>query len=127
MPGERECGAVSAAVRYYSNPEILFDVPRECFFPSPNVDSAVIRFTVKKEKDIELINEEYFFTVVQAAFAQRRKTLVNSVSAQLKISKAELTEIMNDCGISEKERAEKLTLEKFAQLANELYKRKAEK
>ena len=122
-PGERECGAVSAAVHYRSKPEILFDVPRECFMPSPNVDSAVIRFDVLDEKPFELLSEELFFKVVSCAFTQRRKTAVNSISAYLKMSKAEITDVLISLGISEKVRAENITLEEFTKISNELYKR----
>ena len=122
-PGERECGAVSAAVHYRSKPEILFDVPRDCFMPSPNVDSAVIRFDVLNEKPIELLNEETFFKVVAAAFVQRRKTAVNSLSAELRMNKGELSQLLVSLGISEKVRAENITLEEFAKLSNELFKR----
>lgn len=123
-PGQRESAAVSSAVHYYSNPEILFEVLRDSFYPPPNVDSAVIRFEVRKEPPISLLNEEFFFQIVAAAFAQRRKTVVNSLSAKLKIPKAELADVLSKIGVSEKERAERLTLDNLAQLSNELYRKR---
>ncbi len=80
-PGTRACGAVSIAVQYYSEPKILFGVPRSCFYPQPKVDSAVIRLDVRKTPPVSVRNERLFFALVRAAFGQRRKTAVNSISA----------------------------------------------
>ena len=77
-PGERACGAVSAAVRYYAEPEILLSVSRGSFCPAPNVDSAVIRLAIRKTPPVQVVSEPLFFRVVKAAFGQRRKTALNA-------------------------------------------------
>ena len=117
-PGSRTCGAVSAAVRYYAVPEILFDVGRESFLPAPNVDSAVIRLNIPEKPLYAVRDEKQFFRTVQAAFAQRRKTVVNSVSATLEIPKAELAEKMEAAGLSPQARAEQLTMDELVRLAD---------
>ena len=91
MPS-RECGAVTAAVRYYSEPKVLFPVSRGSFCPAPNVDSMVIRLDVKDALPLQPEEEKTLFRVVKAAFGQRRKTLPNTLSAGLGISKAEAAE-----------------------------------
>ncbi|PWM37895.1 MAG: 16S rRNA (adenine(1518)-N(6)/adenine(1519)-N(6))-dimethyltransferase RsmA [Clostridiales bacterium] len=120
-PGERACGAVSLAVQYYSSPEILFPVSRGSFLPAPNVDSCVIRLTLRREAPIALENEAFFFSVVRAAFSQRRKTILNTLSSGLKIPKGELGPLLEECRVSPSARAEALTLEQFGALANALY------
>ena len=120
-PGTRECGAVSAAVRYYSSPHILFKVPRTSFYPQPNVDSAVIKFDILKRPPVETKDEKLFFSVIKSAFCRRRKTVLNSVSGGLNIEKQELSDIMCKSGIKQNLRAEQLTLKDFAALSNALY------
>lgn len=115
--GERKSGALTVAVRYYAEPELLFDVPRTCFLPSPNVDSAVIRLTLREIPPVEVEDEKFFFHIVQAAFAQRRKTAVNSLSAGLNLSKPAIAEALRQIGLSPNARAETFTLEQFAKLA----------
>ncbi|MEG1426854.1 MAG: 16S rRNA (adenine(1518)-N(6)/adenine(1519)-N(6))-dimethyltransferase RsmA, partial [Oscillospiraceae bacterium] len=80
LPGTRACGAISAAVRYYCEPEILFSVGRDSFMPAPKVDSAVIRLTVLQKPPVVASNEIFFFKLIKAAFGQRRKTIGNAVS-----------------------------------------------
>ncbi len=116
-PGERECGAISAAVWYYSRPELLFGVSRGSFLPAPEVDSAVIRLNLRKEPPIPLPSEEDYFAVVKAAFAQRRKTVLNSLSASLGLSKEWVREMLGEAGIPENARAEQLQLEELGRLA----------
>lgn len=120
-PGERACGAVSLAVQYYSTPEILFPVSRGSFLPAPNVDSCVIRLTLRKEPPVALQSEEYFFKVVRAAFSQRRKTILNTLSGGLGIPKSELSPLLERSCVPPAARAEALTLEQFGALANALY------
>ncbi|MBO5253892.1 MAG: 16S rRNA (adenine(1518)-N(6)/adenine(1519)-N(6))-dimethyltransferase RsmA [Clostridia bacterium] len=117
-PGTRACGAVSAAVQYYAEPEILFDVSRGSFMPAPNVDSAVIRLKIRKTPAVEVTDEKLFFRLVKAAFAQRRKTAVNSVSNTMGLKKQSVTDAFIASGIEPNARAEALTLEQFAALAN---------
>lgn len=123
--GTRDCGAVSAAVEYYTQAEILFEVGRESFFPSPNVDSAVIALTRRQQPPVQVTDEDYFFRVVKGAFLQRRKTLANSLNAALGVPKAELTALFQSLGLSATARAEQLTMSQMAALANALYEKKA--
>lgn len=119
-PGTRACGAVSAAVQYYAEPEILFQVSRGSFMPAPNVDSTVIRLNVRPQPPVELRSEEAFFRLVKAAFGQRRKTALNAVSAGLGLPKAQVAEAMERAGIAPNARAEQMTLEMLASFSNEL-------
>lgn len=123
--GTRDCGAVSAAVEYYTQAEILFEVGRESFYPSPNVDSAVIALTRRQQPPVQVTDEGYFFRVVKGAFLQRRKTLANSLNAALGVPKAELTALFQSLGLSATVRAEQLTMSQMAALANALYEKKA--
>lgn len=116
MPS-RACGAVTAAVRYYSEPQILFPVSRGSFYPSPNVDSMVVRLDVKKELPLEGEAEKRLFRVVKAAFGQRRKTLVNTLSSGLKIEKARAAEAIAEAGLKSTVRAEELSLGEFIRLS----------
>ena len=115
-PGERDCGAVSAAVSYYSQPEILFNVNRDCFLPAPKVDSAVISLKLRSEPPIKVEDEKLFFKCVKAAFSQRRKTVLNSVSATLSIEKQKLSAALEENGISPLSRAEALSMDMLAAL-----------
>lgn len=117
-PGTRVCGAVSLSVRYYAEPEILFGVSRACFYPQPDVDSAVLRLTVRKAPPVAVRDERAFFRTVRAAFGQRRKTAVNSVSAGLSLPKETVAAWFERAGIAPAARAETLTMEQFAALAN---------
>ena len=123
-PGERACGAVSAAVWYYAEPEILFQVSRGSFMPAPNVDSAVIRLHIRKTPPVEVADEPFFFRVVRAAFAQRRKTAVNSIANTLGRSKQAVATAFDAAGVPQNARAEALTLEDFAALTAGLLQEK---
>lgn len=116
--GTRQAGAVTVAVSYYADAEILFDVGRESFMPSPNVDSAVIKLNVRENPPIDVKDEKEFFKLVKACFAQRRKTLVNTVSNTLGISKETIKNALSKIGLKETARAEELTIEELAQLSN---------
>lgn len=118
--GSREAGAVTVAVRYYAEAHTRFTVGREAFLPAPKVDSAVIELCVRKSPAVELRDEAYFFKMVRAAFAQRRKTAVNGISAGLNLPKAAVAEAIADTGLPADVRAEKIPMEKLAQLANRL-------
>ena len=119
--GTRQAGAVTAAVRYYADAQMLFEIGRESFMPSPKVDSEVIRLTLHKEQRYDISDKAGFFRLVKAAFAQRRKTLVNTVSSSLAIPKSDITSALKSLGISESIRAENLTMGEFAALANILF------
>lgn len=120
QPGTRECGAVSASVWYHSQPEILFNVSRGSFMPPPNVDSAVIRLDIRKEPSVKVLDEVQFFQTVRAAFSQRRKTAANSIAAAGRYTKPQVEQALEKSGTSKNVRAENLTLEQLAALANTL-------
>ena len=120
-PGTRNVGAVSVAVRYYAQPELLFHVSRGSFLPPPNVDSAVIQLKIREKPPVEVLNEGFFFRTVKASFAQRRKTLSNSLSAGLAVSKQRVSEALSICEIPPNARAEELSMEQFGRLSDALY------
>ena len=116
--GTRQAGAVSAAVSYYSEPEILFGVDRNSFMPPPNVDSAVIQLHIRENPPVKVLDEAKFFRLIKACFAQRRKTLVNTVSSTEGIDKEKIKNALSVLGLLETVRGEKLTLEELAKLSN---------
>ncbi|MCM1329676.1 MAG: 16S rRNA (adenine(1518)-N(6)/adenine(1519)-N(6))-dimethyltransferase RsmA [Ruminococcus sp.] len=120
--GTRDAGAVTAAVRYYSEPRLLFNVSRGSFMPAPNVDSCVIRLDVKRETELRISDEKFFFKVVRGAFSQRRKNVCNSVSSALGVDKQTVIAAVKSAGISETARAEQLQLADFAAIADNLLK-----
>ncbi len=121
-PGSREVGAVSIAVQYYAQPKVLFPVSRGSFMPAPDVDSAVIRLDVRKEPPVAVEKEENFFKVVKGAFSQRRKTLSNTLSSAFSMSKADVALWLERAGVAANLRAEQLSMEQFAAIANALEK-----
>lgn len=118
-PGTRECGAVSLAVQYYAEPQTLFQVSRGSFMPAPNVDSAVIRLQLRKEPPVTVKDEAKLFSVIRAAFNQRRKTLPNTLAA-VGYGKEQVIAAMENSGIPATARAEQLTLPQFAALSDAL-------
>ncbi|MBQ8503144.1 MAG: 16S rRNA (adenine(1518)-N(6)/adenine(1519)-N(6))-dimethyltransferase RsmA [Clostridia bacterium] len=118
--GSRESGAITVCTNYYSVPTQLFNVSRGSFMPAPNVDSTVIRLDIRKEPAVKVSDERKFFRIVKAAFAQRRKTVVNSVSSSLSVPKAEIIAALEQAGLDPNVRAEKLTMESFAALCENL-------
>lgn len=116
-PGTRECGAVTLAVWYYAEPEMLFPVSRGSFLPAPNVDSAVIRLNIRKAPPFEVKSEETLFRIIKAAFGQRRKTLANALTGA-GYDKERTGALLDAAGISRQARAEGLTLEQFVRIAN---------
>ncbi len=118
--GTRDAGAVTVAVDYYSKGEILFEVDRNSFMPPPNVDSAVIQLKIRENPPIEIADEKNFFKFVKACFAQRRKTLVNTVSNTLGINKEILKNALLEEGISETVRSEQLTIEQLANISQKI-------
>ena len=116
----REVGAVTLAAAFYAEGEFLFDVPRNSFTPAPNVDSAVIQFKIRSSVAAEVGDEKLFFRLIRGAFEHRRKTLVNSVSAAGVVSKEKLTAALTELDIPLTIRAEQLTLEQFAEIADRL-------
>lgn len=118
LPGSREVGAVSIAVQYYAQPKILFPVSRGSFMPPPDVDSAVIRLDIRKEAPVSVVNEDTFFKVVKGAFSQRRKTLSNTLSSSFGVSKNQVNLWLEKAGVAANLRAEQLSMEQFAAIAN---------
>ncbi len=118
--GTRDSGAVTVAVNYYAESEILFEVGRNSFMPAPNVDSAVIKLKIRENPPIKVSNEKKFFNLVKAAFAQRRKTLLNTVSNTLGTDKAALRNALNQIGLCETVRGEQLTMEQLAELSEKI-------
>lgn len=118
--GSRAAGAVTVAVNYYAEAETLFGVPRGSFMPPPNVDSAVIKLTLRDKPPVEVTDEKLFFKIVKACFAQRRKILLNTVCNTLSIQKDVLRKALNEANISETVRGETLTMQNLADLTNAL-------
>ena len=119
--GSREAGAVTVAVNYYATSEILFGVDRQSFMPPPNVDSAVIRLKVRKEPSIKVNSEANFFKFVKACFAQRRKTLINTVSNSLHIEKEKIKAALIKLDIPETVRSEQLSMQQLCDISNLLF------
>lgn len=120
--GTREVGAVTVAVRYFSEPEVLFNVSRGSFMPQPNVDSCVVRFNIRENTPEGVADERFFFKTVRAAFSQRRKTLLNSAASGLGISKEIVRSAILAVGLTENIRPEQLSMDGFIAFSNELLK-----
>ncbi len=119
--GSRESGAVTVAANYYAESEILFEVGRDSFMPPPKVDSVVIRLKIRENPPVKVNSEADFFKLVKACFAQRRKTLSNTVSNSLGIEKEKIGAALSKLGLSPTVRSEQLTMEELAGLCNELF------
>ncbi len=119
--GTRESGAVTVAVNYYANARKLFDVSRGSFMPSPNVDSCVIELDLTQKGNYNVLDEKLFFKMIKSAFAQRRKTILNSISSGMGIDKAKLSQAIENAGLSQTARAEALTMEELTDLSNKIY------
>lgn len=118
-----EYGAFSVFMQYHTEPRVLFEVPRECFLPAPKVTSAVLHCPVRPAPAVSpRCGEAFFFRTVRAAFAQRRKTLINSLSSAFgdRLDKGELREAVISCGLPETVRGERLGLAEFAALSDAL-------
>lgn len=123
QPGSKDYGAFSVYCQYHTRPELLFEVPPDCFIPAPKVTSAVVRMTARFPGHWEeLVDDpDHFFRVVRAAFALRRKTLLNSLSAGLGgTSREEIARAIQTCGLPAGIRGERLSIPQFAQLSRAL-------
>lgn len=109
--GTRQSGAITVAVNYYGDAHMLFNVSRGSFIPSPNVDSSVIRIDVSKKYDLSFEDQKFFFSVVKAAFSQRRKTVANSLSSMLSTDKSTIYHAISEAGLSENIRIEQFDME----------------
>ena len=119
-PGTKDYGALSLAVQYYAKPQIVANVPPNCFIPRPNVGSAVIRLTRYEEPPVKVQDEKKMFALIRASFNQRRKTLVNGLgnAPGLQVSKEQAAQALEKLGLSPTIRGEALTLEQFAALSD---------
>ncbi len=126
-PGTKEYGSLSIATQYYAEATTELIVPKTVFVPQPNVDSAVLKLTLRSEPAVDLEDESFFFQLVKASFAQRRKTLMNNLTHNLftKNEKEKLELKMQECGIDPSRRGETLSMDEFAALANALVGLKA--
>lgn len=118
--GSRESGAVTVAVNYYAQTKKLFDVSRGSFMPSPKVDSCVIELDLTKKGNYQVTDEKVFFKMVKSAFAQRRKTILNSVASGMGLEKEKLALAIENAGLSPTARAEALTMEELVTLSNKI-------
>lgn len=119
-PGTKDYGALSLAVQYYAEPEIVANVPPNCFMPRPKVGSAVIRLTRHAKPPVEVEDEKFMFRIIRASFNQRRKTLVNGLNnaPNIQVSKENILKSLEELGVGANIRGETLTLEQFAKLSN---------
>lgn len=119
-PGSKDYGALSLAVQYYAKPELVANVPPNCFMPRPKVGSAVIRLTRHQEKPVQVKDEKKMFQIIRASFNQRRKTLQNGLnnSPEVQVNKAQVVEALEKMGLPATVRGEKLSLAQFAELTN---------
>ncbi len=122
-PGTKDYGALSLAVQYYSSPEIVANVPPNCFIPRPNVGSAVIRLQKFRTPPVKVKDEKFMFSLIRASFNQRRKTLANSIknAQEFSFTREEVEEALKKCGIPVNIRGEALNLKQFADLSDKLY------
>ena len=119
-PGTKDYGALSLAVQYYAKPEIVANVPPNCFIPRPNVGSAVIRLTRHEVLPVQVKDEAYMFALIRASFNQRRKTLLNGLTnaGNLGVTKDQIMDALEKMGLPATIRGEALTLEQFGELSN---------
>lgn len=118
--GSRDSGAITVCTNYYAEVKHLFNVSRGSFMPPPNVDSTVIKLEIRPEPAVKVSDEKKFFRMVKAAFAQRRKTAVNSIASGMGLSKNQVAEALQNSGLDVNVRAEKLTMEELAELSENL-------
>ena len=121
IPGQKNTGAITYSVYYYSEPEEIIEVGNNCFIPKPEVISKVIKLKIRKEPPVDVKDKDFMIKIIKYAFMQRRKTLLNAlVNGKILKNKEEGLKILKELGISEDIRAEKLTIENFAQIANRI-------
>lgn len=119
-PGKSNTGSITYTIWYYTEPEIILDVPKDSFVPSPKVDSAVLKLNVLQKPRVQLDNEELFFKIIKAGFMQKRKTLLNSLSNSNIASKDVLEKMLTDLNIDVRIRAENLSLDDFKNITDYL-------
>ena len=119
-PGTKLAGAITYSVHYYAEVSEITDVSRDCFYPVPKVDSVVLRLDLLPERPVEVQDEKLFFRCIKAGFSQRRKTLLNSLTGLGDFDKNTIAAALDNAGIEHERRAESLSLEEFALLADSL-------
>lgn len=123
IPGDKDTGAITYSVYYYAESQGIMEVPKECFIPEPEVTSKVIKLNIRKNLPINVKDEKVMFKIIKSAFMQRRKTLLNALTnTKVFISKEEGIEILKKLGLDINVRAEKLTIEDYANITNEILK-----
>lgn len=127
-PNNKNYGSLSIAIQYYTYAEVVMNVPRTVFRPEPNVDSSVLRLTLRKKPPVHVMDEDLFFTIIRASFTHRRKTIRNNLNRFFKntYTKIELTHIFEQADIDGSRRGESLDINEFAQLANVFHSLKKE-
>ena len=121
IPGEKETGAITYSVYYYATSEGILEVPNDSFIPEPEVNSKVIKLTIRKEPPVEVKSRVVMFKIIKSAFMQRRKTLLNALTnTKVFMSKEEGLSILKDLNLDENVRAENLSLEDFAEITNRI-------
>ncbi len=125
IPGEKETGAITYRVYYYAEAEAIMEVPKESFIPEPEVTSKVIKLNIRKEPAVKIEEEEVLFRIIKCAFLQRRKTLLNAlVNAKVFLNKEEGVKILEEIGLKQDVRAEKLRLEDYAKITKLIIKKR---
>jgi len=121
-PNSKAYGSLSLAVQYYTEAEVVMTVPKSVFMPQPNVDSSILKLTLRENAPVEVADEDFLFSLIRASFVQRRKTLRNNLNRFLKdkYDKEEISSILATAGIDGSRRGESLSMQEFATLANEL-------
>jgi 16S rRNA (adenine1518-N6/adenine1519-N6)-dimethyltransferase len=123
-PNTKSYGSLSIAVQYYTEAKVVMNVPKTVFMPQPNVDSSILRLVKRDQPPVFVEDEDYFFTIVQACFAQRRKTLRNNLTSHFKgaLDKEKINAILESTGIDGTRRGESLNMNEFSVLANAFFK-----
>lgn len=123
-PGTKAYGSLSIAIQYYTQAEMALTVPKSVFLPQPNVDSAVIRMTKREVPEVEVIDEDFFFSVTRGSFVQRRKTILNNLQVAMPLGKEKkelILKALEEAEIDPTRRGETLTIKEFGLLADKLY------
>ncbi len=123
-PGTKDYSSISCFIQYYTKPQYVYTVKRNSFYPTPEVDSAIVRFDFPLTRPVDALDENMLFRVIRGSFNQRRKTIINSLSreAVLNISKDKLKRVLDGIGIDPERRPETLSLPEFARISNAVLK-----
>ncbi len=123
IPGQKNTGSITYIIYYFSNAKIILDVPKNCFIPAPDVNSSVINLEILDTPRVKIDNEKLFFDIIKSGFSQKRKTILNNlVNSKIISSKEKAEQLLSNIGIDSNIRAEKLSLENFAKIYEEIQK-----